>query len=51
MKTIIRLGFMVWRRNHGGMRRIVREHQKTLSSSVKFRLALGIRWALIELSE
>jgi hypothetical protein len=50
MKTLIRWGFMIWRRNHGGMRRIVREHRKSLSSSLKFRLALGIRWALIELS-
>jgi len=47
MKTIIRFGFIIWRRNHCGCRRVVQEHTPSLYRKVLFHVVLGIRRVLI----
>jgi len=47
MKTIIMLGFIFWRRQHCGCRRIVDAGQHHTRRVVAFRVAMCIRAALI----
>ena len=47
MKFLIKLGFVIWRRNHCGCRRVVQEHQPSLYRKVRFHAVLGIRRVLI----
>lgn len=47
MKFLIKLGFVIWRRNHCGCRRVVNEHQPSLYRTMRFHAALGIRRVLI----
>lgn len=49
MKTLIKLGFVIWRLNHCGCRRIVQEHQPSLYRAMRYHAALGIRRVLISL--
>jgi len=50
MKTIIRLGFIVWAMRHGGMRRIVNSRVYRLRDT-QYRVCLFIRDRLIRLLE
>ncbi len=50
MKTIIRLGFIIWAMRHGGMRRIVKS-RVSMFRETQCRVCLFIRDRLIRLLE